>query len=241
MPRTVSIHQPECFPWLGFVDKAAQSDVFILLDDVQYEKNYFQNRNKIRTAQGWTYVTIPVLTTGRSKQTLAEVELQPDAVSRWRQKHLASWTQNYRPARHGARYLPFLEKLYAGAQTRLAEFNGEVIAWLFEQFEVKAEVRRSSAMRSTGASTEKLLSLCQDAGAEIYLSGISGKEYLDESLFRAAGIEVRYQEFHHPVYAQRHEPFVPGLSALDLLFNHGPDAARLLRDPATPRLDTLFT
>jgi hypothetical protein len=177
----------------------------------------------------------------RSRKLISEIEIADGEGQRWRRKHLALWRENYRGTRFAAEYLPFLEKLYAGAHRRLLDFNREVIDWLFAQFEIKAEVYLASQMRWRGAATELNLSLCQDAGADVYLSGISGKDYLDESQFKAAGIAVRYQEFHHPIYTQRFEGFVPRLSSLDLLLNHGPDAARILRDSAAPRLDTLFT
>ena len=238
--RTVSIHQPECFPWLGFLDKASRSDVFVLLDCVQYVKSSFQNRNKLRTRRGWDWVTVPVAMKDRSKKLISEIEISDGDGQRWRRKHLALWRENYRGARFATQYLPFLEELYAGSPRRLLDFNREVIDWLFAQFEITAEVRLASQMRWHGAATELNLSLCQDAGADVYLSGISGRDYLDERQFQAAGIAVRYQEFHHPVYTQRFDRFVPGLSSLDLLFNHGPDAARILRDPVAPRLDTLF-
>jgi len=236
--RLVTIHQPECFPWLGFVDKAAQADVFVILDDAQYSKNYFNNRNKVRTAQGWAWVTIPVETAGKATQTFAEAAM---VAGGWRRKHLATWTQSYAAAKFGTTHLPFLDDLYARPLTKLSDFNIAAIRYLFEQFEVKAEVHVSSGLGCEGAATDKLLALCRRLGATEYLSGISGKEYLDETKFVAAGIKVRYQDFHHPVYAQRFEPFHPAMTAFDLLFNHGPEAARILRDPACPRLNEVFT
>ncbi len=236
--RVVTIHQPECFPWLGFVDKAAQADAFVILDDAQYSKNYFNNRNKVRTAQGWAWVTIPVETAGRASQTFAEAGMLDDG---WRRKHLATWEQCYGKAKFGEKYLPFLRDLYARPLKKLGDFNAAAIRWLFEQFEVKAEVFDSSKLDCPGAATDKLLAVCRKLGATEYLSGISGKEYLDESKFEAAGIKVRYQDFHHPIYAQRFEPFIPAMSSFDLLFNHGPESARILRDPAAPRLKEIFT
>lgn len=236
--RVVTIHQPECFPWLGFIDKAAQSDAFVLLDDAQYSKNYFNNRNKVRTAQGWAWVTIPVETKGKSSQTFAEAAMGADG---WRRKHLATWKQSYGAAKFGAQHLSFIDDLYSRPLTKLGDFNTAAIRYLFAQFGVKAEVHVSSALGCEGAATDKLLALCRRLGATEYLSGISGKEYLDEAKFAAAGIKVRYQDFHHPVYAQRFEPFLPAMTAFDLLFNHGPEAARILRDPAAPRLKEVFT
>lgn len=236
--RVVSIHQPECFPWLGFVDKAASCDAFVLLDDAQYSKNYFNNRNKVRTAQGWSWLTVPVETAGRSGQTFAESRLKEDG---WRRKHLATWTQCYGPAPFGDRYLPWLSELYAAPHATLAAFNVAFIRRLLAEFGVKAEVRLSSELGCPGTATDKLLAICRALGADEYLSGVSGRDYLEEGKFAAAGVKVRYQEFHHPVYTQRFEPFLPAMTSLDLLFNHGPDSARILRDPATPRLKEVFT
>src|SRR5262245_11329415 len=179
--RTVSIHQPECFPWLGFIDKAIRSDVFVLLDCVQYSRGSFQNRNKLRTRQGWDWVTVPVALKDRSKKLISEIEISNGDGQRWRPRHLALWRENYRGARFAAQYLAVLEKLYFGSHRRLLDFNREVIDWLFAQFEIKAEVRLASQMRWHGAATELILSLCQDTGADVYLSGISGRAYLDES------------------------------------------------------------
>lgn len=236
--RVVAIHQPECFPWLGFIDKAASCDVFVILDDAQYSKNYFNNRNKVRTSQGWSWLTIPIETAGRAAQTFAEAVMREDG---WRRKHLATWNQCYGPSQFGGSYLPFLNDLYAQPLTKLGDFNIRAIRWLLDQFEVKAEVALASELSCPGASTDKLLALCRTLGATEYLSGVSGKEYLDESKFRETGITVRYQEFHHPVYSQRFKPFLPAMTSLDLLFNHGPEAARILRDPASPRLKEVFT
>ncbi len=236
--RVVAIHQPECFPWLGFVDKAAQADVFVILDDAQYSKNYFNNRNKVRTAQGWSWLTIPIETAGKAEQTFAEAKMGADG---WRRKHLATWTQSYGAAKFGSRYLPFINDLYARPFTKLGEFNTTAILWLFEQFEVKAKIETSSKLGCAGTATDKLLAICKKLGATEYLSGISGKEYLEESKFKDAGIKVRYQDFHHPIYAQRFEPFIAALTSFDLLFNYGPEAAKILRDPSFPRLTDIFT
>lgn len=241
MPRVAAIHQPECFPWLGFLDKARQADVFIFLDNVQYEKNYFHNRNKIRTADGWTWLTVPAATSGRASQSIAEVEIHPTALPRWREKHLSSWRQTYGPARFGPVYLPALESLYSKKHLRLADFNVDVIRWLFEAFEIRAETELASRLPCSAGPTERLVSLCRAVGADVYLSGVSGKDYLDEGAFSRAGIELRYQRFFHPVYEQRYSPFIPCMTSLDLLFNHGREAGRILASPSVPRLETVFS
>lgn len=229
--KTVGIHQPEAFPWLGFLDKALRSDVFILLDDVQFEKNYFQNRNRILGASGPLWVTVPVLQTGRSQQTIREAVIDETGNPRWRRKHLASWEQAYSPRPHAEAILPFLRELYGRPWERLADFNRAAIDFLFAAFEIRAEVVWSSSLPSSGSSTGKLAGLCAAVGATTYLSGISGRDYLDESVFKAAGIAVEYQNFLHPIYRQRSQPFVPCMSSFDLLANEGPESARILRAP----------
>ena len=237
---TAAIHQPEAFPWLGFFDKWRQSGLFILLDHVPFEKNYFQNRNRIRTpgGRGWSWLTIPVRLKGRSGRPIREVEINPETD--WRRKHLEALKTAYGRAPHFDAYWPFLRSHYGREWKLLADFNGAMIAWMGERLGLHNNVRRSSEMGVGGAKSELLLGLCRAAGAEEYLSGVSGKEYLDTGLFDRAGVRVKFQEFRHPVYRQRYEPFVPAMSGLDLLFNHGAEARKILWDAATPRLDTVF-
>ena len=235
-----AIHQPEAFPWLGFFDKWRQSGCFILLDHVPFEKNYVQNRNRIRipTARGWSWLTIPVRIKGRSGQPICEVEIH--SATDWRRKHLEALKTAYARTPHFDEYWPFLQAHYAVPWERLADFNAALIGWIAGQLGLHRNVLRSSSMGAAGSRSELLLNLCRKAGATEYLSGVSGRAYLDTGLFAQAGITVRFQEFHHPVYRQRYEPFIPALSTLDLLFNHGPDSRRILQDAATPRLASVF-
>jgi WbqC-like protein family len=216
---TVAIHQPEFLPWLGFIDKLRQCDVFVFLDCVQFEKNYFQNRNRIRTAVGSAWLTVPVLTKGRSTQTIDEVTIR--AEDSWRRKH------------HG----PALEDLYAAAGRSLADFNIAVIGWLAGVFGLERRFVRASALGVKGKRSELLLAICQALDATEYLSGVSGRDYLDESRFRAASIAVRYQDFHHPEYRQCYAPFVSHMSAVDLVFNVGDGALDVIAS-ANPHAPT---
>jgi hypothetical protein len=234
----VAIHQPEAFPWLGFFDKLARADVLVLLDSVQFRKNYFQNRNRIRTADGWVWITVPVLTAGRASQDIAAVEI--NATVDWRAKIRRAVTLHYGRARHFAALRGPLFEILERPWERLAELNLAVIAWLAEALGIRRRMVRASELGAAGARSELLVDLCGRLGATEYISGISGRTYLDESLFVKAGIAVRYQEFHHPVYPQCYEPFVPCMSALDLLFTHGPEAGPLLLAPDSPRLTEVF-
>jgi hypothetical protein len=222
----VTIHQPEHLPWPGFFDKIRRAQEVVLLDSVQFEKNYFQNRNRIRGKDGPVWITVPVLTKGRSTQTIAEVEI--DNTQHWRKTAWRSLEMNYRKAPHFADYAPFFEEVYEQEWTKLADLNLCILKWMARQFGIERTFRRSSELGCEGSRTDLLLALCRKLGASAYLSGAHGKEYLELAKFEAAGIRVEFQEFRPREYKQLYDPFVPGLSAVDLLFNHGPAGAGLL-------------
>lgn len=237
----VAIHQPETLPWLGFIDKLRRSDIFVLLDHVQFEKGYFQNRNRIRScnSDGWSWLTVPVLTKGKFGQAICDVEINGSVE--WRGKHLKSIWQSYSMAPYFERYSPILKEHYEKSWRYLVDFNIQTILWITEAFGLKKTIKRSSELGVTGVRSELLLAICQRLGASTYLSGISGKEYLARDLFDAAGIAVCYQEFYHPIYRQCYEPFVPGLSSIDLLFNCADGGLEILESPRAHRLSALFT
>ena len=234
----MAIHQPEAFPWLGFFDKLARADVLVLLDSVQFRKNYFQNRNRIRTSDGWVWITVPVLTAGRAAQDIATVEIN-NTVD-WRGKIRRALSLHYGRAPHFAALHGALFQILERPWTRLADLNIAVIAWLADALGIQRRTVRASELGAAGARSELLLDLCGRLGAGEYISGISGRTYLDASLFARAGIAVQYQEFHHPVYRQCCEPFVPCMSTIDLLFTHGPEAGPRLLAPDSPRLTEVF-
>jgi hypothetical protein len=233
-PLTATIHQPEFLPWLGWIDKVRQCDVFVLLDSVQYEKNYFQNRNRIRSANGSTWLTVPVLTKGFFGQTIRDVKIQNDET--WRRKHVQSIKQNYSSAPFFDRYFPDLQNIYEAATDNLAELNIAAIEWIVGAFGLKSKFIRSSQLGVTGKRSELLANLCLAVGASRYLSGISGKDYLDPSYFHSAQVIVQYQEFNHPIYKQCYEPFMPQMSSIDLLFNAGPQALQVLAEANPSRV-----
>jgi hypothetical protein len=237
----VTIHQPEHLPWLGFIDKARRADQLVLLDDVQFRKNYFQNRNRIRSADGSEWVTVPVLTKGRSTDEIRQIEINNAGAPRWRQKYWLTIEQRYRTAPFWRSYAPPLQTIFEREWPLLAELNIELIRLLFSFFDVRANVVRSSSFGVTGEKSERLLRVCQAAGASEYLSGVSGREYLDLASFDRAGIAVSFQEFHHPIYRQLYEPFVPLLSCIDLLFMHGPESGAILDGIGVETIAEIFT
>ncbi|RME45647.1 MAG: hypothetical protein D6791_10240 [Chloroflexi bacterium] len=218
--RVVTIHQPNFLPWMGFFHKMALADVFILLDNVPFTKNGFQNRVKIKSAQGEQWLTVPVLTKGRSGQLTCDVQI--NNKSRWQRVHLAALRTNYQRAPYYEAVLAWLQPWYEKSWTFLVDFNRPLIEEVMRQLRLQAELVNASSLSVEGSGSELLLRLVRQVGGNVYLSGSSGRSYLDIESFERAGITVRFQEFHHPVYPQLYGEFIPGLSVLDLLMNVGP-------------------
>lgn len=222
----VAIHQPEFLPWLGLIDKIRQADVTVLLDNVQYEKNYFQNRNRVRTADGWAWITTPVRTRGRFGQAINDVEI--DYARPWQRKHLRSLVQHYSEAPHFNEFFLEVERIYGETRRLLVDLNIALLEYIVNAFGLRTTLIRASSLPVKGRRSLLLADICATLQAQVYLSGVSGREYLDEKAFREAGSVVRYQQFSHPVYPQRYNPFVPQMSSIDLLFNVGPAALRAI-------------
>jgi hypothetical protein len=226
----VAISQPTYLPWLGYFDLIDQVDVFLFLDTVQFEKRSWQQRNRIKAPTGMLFLTVPVSVKGRFEQRIQDVEIENTYFVR---KHLRSIETNYRRAPFFNRYFPelcaILETCTAG--TRLEKLNVRLVEWLCEVLGVKTELLHASAMKQEGNRSELLLNLCQGLKAGSYLSSWGSSEYLlsDVSKFSAAGIEVTFQNYEHPRYAQQFPPFCSHVSTIDLLFNEGDRSLEILR------------
>ena len=213
-------------PWLGYFDKILRSDIFVFLDNVQFKKNEFQNRNRIKTAQGWIWLTVPVMY--KYPQRIEEVQLN-NRVS-WGKKHVRTVEINYQKTPYFHDLFPDIEKFYARDWESLSEINRESVTMLMNMLGVKKEIKVASSLGDLPEEpTERLVAICKLLGADTYLSGTGGKGYLDHNPFHRAGITVVFQDFRHPIYPQLYGPFIPNLSILDLLFNCGLDALNVLR------------
>jgi hypothetical protein len=221
----VTIHQPQFLPWLGYLDKIDRADVFVVLDTVQFKKNEWQNRNRIRTAEGWQWLTVPVL--HRFGQLVQEVAINPAAA--WRESHLRALEMHYARASFRDRYLPELREIYAQPWSKLSDLNLAVIRWLLQAYGIATPLRCASELTAREEPTDRLIDLCRAVGATQYLAGPGAEGYMDQPRFEASGVELEIQEFHHPAYRQAYEPFEPNLSAIDLLFCQGPEALSQLR------------
>lgn len=222
----VAIHQPEHLPWLGFFEKLLRADVFVLLDDVQFSKGDFQNRNRVKGQGGAQWLTVPVA--HGFGQKINEVETAGDA---WRAKHWKTLRSCYARAAHFETHAGEFEEFYARPWGKLSELNVGAIRLLARAFGVEKELVFSSALGAAGQKSELVLNICKAVGATRYYSGRAGSTYLDAEAFRRGGVEIVVQEFEHPVYEQLFTKglgFVPNLSAVDLLFNRGAGGLELL-------------
>jgi hypothetical protein len=228
---TIVVLQPGYFPWLGFFDQMRRADVFVYYDDVQFDKHGWRNRNRIKSADGPGWLTVPVRHSGLGKPQINEIEI--DARTPWPRKHVGTIRQCYGGAPYLGRYLPELTELLMRPWGLLVDLDLAVAALLANWLGLRPRIERASALGIGGTKTGRLVAICRHFGAARYLSGNAAQTYLDVDEFVREGIDVEWQNFQHPVYPQQHGDFVPGLSALDLLLNCGDDSRfRLAGDNA---------
>lgn len=228
----LSAHQPHFLPWLGYLDRMMRADLFVLLDHVQFERANFQNRTGIRFNGRSQLITVPVQQFSQKERIIDKrIDNPPTLEPRW-------WGSNlYETLRHAYRRAPFFD-LYAPSikaildrrYTHLVDLNQAMLDFLREVLDIRTPLVRSSDLNLQGQKSDMILNLCQVLGADVYLAGMgASRNYLDREAFERAGVRIAFQEFRHPLYSQcGKEPFIKGLSALDLLFNHGPQSAALL-------------
>ena len=222
----VAIHQPQYLPWLGYLAKWAAADLFVFLDTVQYEKNGWQNRNRIKTADGARWLTVPVR--ARLGTRISDVTI--DVEQPWPARHLRTIERAYRDAPCWSSIHDTLLPLYSASWERLAPTAVASAQVLARAVGVTTPTRLASSLPvDDDDPTGRLVAVCQAVGADTYLAGGHGARYIDGKRFDDAGIRVLYQTYSHPVYAQQHGDFVPFLSALDLLFMHGDASLAILR------------
>jgi hypothetical protein len=219
----VAVHQPQYLPWLGYFDKIRQSDAFCLLDNVQYKKNEWQNRNRIKTAQGWQWLTVPVHY--KFPQKISEIKINHQV--RWRKKHLQALKTNYKKARFFSDYFDLFEDTLAKDWVYLSELNAFFIKQLLAILDIPAKpLVLSSGFTLSEDPTDRLIDICKALGGTAYLSGQDGAKYMDMARFKERNIRVVFQKFEHPTYTQLFGDFISHLSVVDLLFNCGPDSLK---------------
>lgn len=223
----ISINQPAFLPWSGYFERIAMSDLHVVLDHVQFEKNSVTNRNRIKGCNGPMWLTVPVKTRGRFKSNpILSLEIAEDDT--WRRRHLRSIEMSYRNAAHLNSLFPALEAAYSREWTHLCPLISACNSILMDALGITTRIASSSSITDlTGHKSELVLNLCRHFGATEYISGPFGRDYLDLESFRRNGIRVRFHEHQRQIYRQLYGAFTPDLSVVDLIFNEG-DAARQL-------------
>ena len=217
----IAIHQPNYLPYLGFFDKMLKADHFVILDDAQFSKGDFHNRNRINTAAGPKWLTIPVKGTFMPIKDIVIKKSHRFSGMKWSEYHLKLIKENYLKTKYFEILFSRLEEIYKQEYEKLLEVNLALIFLLKELFEIKTPVCLSSKLGIRRSSTQRLIDICNYFSAETYLSGKSGPDYMDLSLFEKNNINVLIQDFNHPVYKQGFNHFEKNLSSIDAFFNAG--------------------
>jgi hypothetical protein len=225
----IAISQPAYLPWLGYFDLIDQVDSFVLLDSVQFEKQSWQQRNRIKTPTGLQWLTVPVVFRGHFGQRIVDVKIRDLKFTR---NHLRAIELNYRRAPFFQRYFPeFAEILQSCSGEMLQQLTHQLILWFSGALGVRTKILKSSELEAEGKRSELLVGLCRLFRAEFYLSPLGSAAYLmdDLQLFSHAGIEVGFQHYEHPKYRQLFPPFQSHASILDLIFNEGENSLSIMR------------
>jgi hypothetical protein len=222
----LAVLQPSYLPWLGYFDQIDRVDFFVYYDDVQYDKNGWRNRNRVKGPNGPVWLTVPVRHSGRGLQRICDVEIDGDG---WRQKHLRTIAQFYAKAPYANLYIRELTELLGRSWERLVDLDIALNEAIAQWLGLKARIIRSSTLGIDGDRNERLIGICRHFDANHYLSGNAAQAYVDLEAFAAAGISVEWQNYTHPSYPQLHEGFVSHLSIIDLLMNVGPESLGILR------------
>ncbi len=234
--------QTAYLPWLGFFDQICQCDLFIIYDDLQYTKKDWRNRNRIKTSEGAMWLTVPVVSKAGHKKKINEIQIDTDV--RWAAQHWKSLKMNYLKAPFFIQHSDFFHNLYKKNWKQLASLNREIIGACLHWLKIQTEVLYSSESGieqnyiswcdGKVDATERIVYLCRRFNARCFLEGPAGKNYIKDDLLEDAGICLEYHNYPHPVYSQRFGKFIPYLSIVDLLFNHGDESLSILTNGAAP-------
>lgn len=218
----ISIHQPMYLPYIGVFNKIKNVDIFVFLDDAMYSDGYYFNRNRIKTQNGALMLTVPLKKS--SDKNLDKIKIENNIL--WQKKHMRSIILNYEKSDHFKDYRGFFEEVY-NVDTRwekLHDLNMKTMLYLMDQLNIDTPFYLASKLLKNHpplGGTKRLVEICKELDAKIYLSGIGGKDYIEKKLFEKDCIELEFQNYVSKDYKQLYGDFIPNLSIVDLLFNHG--------------------
>ena len=226
--KKIAILQSNYIPWKGYFDMINMVDEFILYDDMQYTKRDWRNRNKIKTPQGLKWLSIPVEVKGKYFQKINETKI---SEKDWAKKHWQQIKHTYAKAKYFKEYKDFFEELYMTCNEEyLSQINYKFIIAINEILGITTKIRWSSEFELVEGQTEKLLGICKDCNADVYISGPAAKDYFDEELAKKENIKVEWMDYGgYEEYEQLQLPFEHAVTILDLIFNEGSDATKFMK------------
>jgi hypothetical protein len=234
----VAAHQPHYMPWLGYLDKMAKADLFVVMDDLQYEAQNYQNRQRVKLHAGGQWLTVP-LERGGQADRICDKRIDNSGSTRqhWQRRSWLTLEINYRRAPFWKQYADELYSVYAQTWVSLLELDMKMLDLARMWLDIRTPIVRASSLGLTGVKTDRLIDLCRKTGARCYISGGGGSTgYLDVERMGRAGVGVIWQHFDHPRYPQRYPEvgFVSHLGFIDLLFNCGEASREMLFDRSHP-------
>ena len=220
------IMQPTYLPWIGYFDLLDRADIFILLDNVQLEKQSWQQRNRIKTSGGWRWLSAHIVQ--KFPQNLDETLI--NSSQNWIGKHSKTIEQSYCRAEYWEEYGPSFLDMYSHPYEYLLDLNIAIICWLAEQLEIGTKMVRASSIPVSGGRVDRLINICNYIGADFYLSPPGSAAYIEEdNRFSTEDIKLEYQQYEHPIYKQLYGEFISHMAAIDLLFNEGANSLGIIR------------
>jgi hypothetical protein len=220
-------HQPEFMPWLGYLSKAKMGDVYYMLDHVQFVKEVFQNRNKIRikNTPGWQWLNVPIK---NAKKIQLWHDVKIDNTQPWKRKHLNAIKMSYNKTPYFKEIFPEIEQLYVNFKgDKLIDFIKIIVKYAFKKFDITTPIFYTSEIKGiTGKKSDLIVSMCKSCNAKTFVFGELGNTYIEWGRFK--DIKPVFQNFNHPTYKQIHGEFIPKMSFIDLLFNYGENSKKIL-------------
>jgi hypothetical protein len=226
----ISIMQPAYLPWLGFFERIMLSDVFVVLDNVQLDTNSktnFTTRNKIRTPQGFSLLTVPIKKKGNYGNLFIN-QLEISNETNWKQKHWDTVKQFYKKAPFFKEHALFFETVFAKDQTLLIGLMNEIMQYLIDALGIRRKIIYASALGIQSTKDDLIIDICHELKATRYISGPFGRDYLNRDAFKKWNMELLFHDYQHPEYKQLFPGFYPYMSVIDLLFNYGPGSLDIL-------------
>ena len=222
----VVILQPSFLPWKGYFHQIKRANVFVFLDDVQYDKHGWRNRNKIKTPQGAQWISVDVLTKGKFGQAIKDVAIN-NGVN-WNERIWKAIKMNYQKCPYFREHAAYLEEALFTKWEMLSEFDMFLTKKIARELNLKAEFYQSSELHVDGDKIERIINICKLFKADRYLTGPSARNYLVDDLFRRNGIVLEYQAYDYRPYPQQYGEFIGDVSIIDVLFNCGAESSRYI-------------